>query len=57
MIKFIIVIILGIVLIKNIYDYYIDFFFDYKGKYHIILWYNDNEKQRKYINIVGNQIE
>ena len=57
MIKFIIVIILGIVLIKNIYDPYIDCFFDYRGKYHIILWYNDNEKQRKYINIVGNQIE
>jgi hypothetical protein len=48
-------IILIILVIISIYDPYIDCFYDYRGKYHIILWYNDNEGQRKYINIIGNQ--
>lgn len=38
-----------------IYDPFIDFFRDYRGKYHIILWYNSNSGERKYINIVGSQ--
>ena len=44
-----------VIVIIGIYDPYIDCFCDYRGKYHIILWYNDNEGQRKYINIIGNQ--
>ena len=53
MIEFIIIIIV-LLLIKYIYDPYIDCFCDYRGEYHIILWYNF-EGQRKYINIIGNQ--
>ena len=48
-------VILIILVIIGIYDPYIDCFYDYRGKYHIILWYNDFEGQRKYINIIGNQ--
>ena len=35
-------VILIILVIIGIYDPYIDCFYDYRGKYHIILWYNDN---------------
>jgi hypothetical protein len=48
-------VILIILVIIGIYDPYIDCFYDYRGKYHIILWYNDSKGQRKYINIIGNQ--
>ena len=34
---------------------YIDSYIDYRGQHHIILWYNNSEGQRKYINIIGNQ--
>jgi hypothetical protein len=54
MIEFIIVILVLILLIKNIYDPYIDYFYDYRGEYHIILWYNSNG-ERKYVNIIGDQ--
>lgn len=54
MIKLIIIILI-LLLIIYIFSPYIDFFIDYRGKYHIILWYNDFEGQRKYINIIGNQ--
>ena len=47
-------VILIILVIIGIYDPYIDCFYDYRGKYHIILWYNF-KGQRKYINIIGNQ--
>jgi len=49
-----IIIILGLLLIINIYNPYIDCFYDYRGEYHIILWYN-YKGERKYINIIGNQ--
>jgi hypothetical protein len=48
-------IILVLLIILGICDPYIDCFYDYRGEYHIILWYNDFEGQRKYINIIGNQ--
>jgi len=54
MITFIVILLLVLILIKNIYNPYLDCFYDYRGEYHIILWY-DWGKERKYINIIGNQ--
>lgn len=36
------------------YNSYIDIFKDYRGKYHIILWY-DYKGKRKFINLLGSQ--
>ena len=55
MITLSVTLIILVIVIIGIYDPYIDCFYDYIGKYHIILWYNDSEGQRKYINIIGNQ--
>lgn len=56
----IIVIILFILLVVGIcrFDPYLDIFHDYRGQFHIVLWYTSRHKrkyERKYINIVGDQ--
>lgn len=37
-----------------IYDPFIDIFTDFRGEYHIILWYN-YKGERRFINIIGEQ--
>ncbi len=51
-----ILIILFIILVIGIYKFnpFIDIFQDYRGKFHIVLWYTF-KNGRKYINIVGDQ--
>lgn len=57
MIKFIILIILAILCILFVLiNPYIDIFKDYRGKIHIILWYNYKNK-RKYIDLRGSHDE
>lgn len=50
----ILIILIFLTILYIIYEPYLDFFKDYRGKYHIILWYN-NKGERSYINIIGNQ--
>ena len=54
MIFWILFILVIIIIYKN-YHPFIDIFDDYRGEHHIILWYDDNKKERKYINILGSQ--
>lgn len=49
------IIIVIILLVLLIFKPFVDVFKDYRGKYHIILWYNTFNGERKYFNILGNQ--
>jgi len=49
---FIIIILLAICYV--IFEPYLDIFEDYKGDFHIILWYN-GKTERNYINLLGSQ--
>ena len=51
----ILVILIFLTILYIIYEPYIDYFEDYRGEYHIILWYTNNKGERSYINIIGNQ--
>ena len=51
---YLLIITIIILILFIIFDPFIDIFKDYKGEYHIILWYNHKGK-RKSINLIGNQ--
>lgn len=43
-----------IILIWHLW-YSLDIFVDYRGKFHIIIWYTNNKGVRKFINLFGSQ--
>lgn len=46
--------IITIVFLFLIFNPYIDIYTDYRGKNHMILWYNKNG-ERKHIDLIGSQ--
>ena len=35
--------------------HWIDYYTDYRGEKHLILWYTNFKEERKFINLIGNQ--
>lgn len=52
---YLIIFVIIFTILYSIYNPFIDVFEDYRGEYHIILWYTNNKGERNYINIIGNQ--
>lgn len=50
---YLLIILIGLGLVYLWYS--LDIFVDYRGKFHIIIWYTNSKGVRKFINLLGSQ--
>lgn len=51
----IILILLLIIVVVIYFNPFFDYYIDYTGKKHLVLWYNNFKNERKFINLIGSQ--